>query len=60
MRVAHQFVTERDAAKNDAKLLDMRFGGPILTFTPTTYDHSGQIVKIRHTHYHPQSIHNRI
>ena len=53
MRVARQFVTARAATKEEAKLLDVRVGGPILTLERTAYDQSGQIVEIGHTHYRP-------
>jgi len=53
MRVARQFVTARAASKEEAKLLDVRVGGPILTLERTAYDQSGQIVEIGHTHYRP-------
>lgn len=53
MRVARQFVSARAATKEEAKLLDVKVGSPILTLERTAYDQSGRIVEIGHTHYRP-------
>lgn len=53
MRVARQFVSARAAAKDEARLLDVSAGSPILTLERTVYDQSGRVVEIGHTHYRP-------
>lgn len=53
MRVARQFVSARAATKEEAKLLDLPVGSPILSLERTAYDQSGRIVEIGRTHYRP-------
>jgi DNA-binding GntR family transcriptional regulator len=53
MRVARQFVSARAATKEEAELLDVPIGSPILTLERTAYDQSGRVVEIGHTHYRP-------
>jgi DNA-binding GntR family transcriptional regulator len=53
MRVARQFVSARAATKDEARLLDVPAGSPILTLERTAYDQSGRVVEIGHTHYRP-------
>jgi DNA-binding GntR family transcriptional regulator len=53
MRVARQFVSARAAIKEEARLLDVPVGSPILTLERTAYDQSGRVVEIGHTHYRP-------
>jgi len=53
MRVARQFVSARAASKEEAKLLEVPIGNPILTLERTVYDQSGRVVEIGHTHYRP-------
>lgn len=53
MRVARQFVSARAAANEEAQLLDVPLGSPLLTLERTAYDQSGRIVEIGHTHYRP-------
>ena len=38
---------------DEARLLDVSAGSPILTLERTVYDQSGRVVEIGHTHYRP-------
>lgn len=53
MRVARQFVSARAASGEEATLLDVASGSPVLTLERTAYDQSGQVVEIGHTQYRP-------
>lgn len=53
MRVARQFVSARAATEEEAPLLHVPAGSPVLTLERTVYDQSGRVVEIGHTHYRP-------
>jgi DNA-binding GntR family transcriptional regulator len=53
MRVARQFVSAKAASKDEARLLDVPVGSPILTLERTAYDQSGRVVEVGRTHYRP-------
>lgn len=53
LKVARQLVSARAATHEEAELLDMREGSPILTLARTAYDHSGNIVELARHVYRP-------
>jgi DNA-binding GntR family transcriptional regulator len=53
LKVARQLVSARAASREEAELLDMREGGPVLTLARTAYDHSGNIVELARHVYRP-------
>lgn len=53
MRVARQFVSARAATREEADLLDVPTGSPVLVLERTVYDQSGQVVEVGTTQYRP-------
>lgn len=53
MRVARQFVSARAATGEEAGLLDIPTGSPVLVLERTVYDQSGRVVEVGTTHYRP-------
>lgn len=53
MRVARQLVSARAASKDQAKLLEVPIGSPLLNLERTVYDQSGRVVEVGSTHYRP-------
>lgn len=53
LKVARQLVSARAATQEEAELLDMQEGGPVLTLARTAYDHSGNIVELARHVYRP-------
>ncbi len=53
LKVARQLVSARAATADEAKLLDMLEGGPVLTLARTAFDHSGNIVELARHVYRP-------
>lgn len=53
LRVARQFVSARAANAEEAVLLDVPAGSPLLTLARTAYDHDGNIVEFGRHVYRP-------
>lgn len=53
LKVARQLVSARAATDEEAELLDMVEGSPILTLARTAYDHSGNIIELARHVYRP-------
>ncbi len=53
MRVARQLVSAREATREEAELLGIRAGGPVLVLERTAFDQSGRVVEVGTSLYRP-------